>query len=232
VVLAGEQGSCARAPARLTASLARAAADPIARAVALWIAVVLLAALASGDRRGPALKFAVRMLSGVLLYFAARDLAGSATRARRLVAAIVVAAALSAASTLLETFEPGWSAWWRPFRVQIFSSRARPARAAPRVSQHRRHVLGGGLRCSCSSRPGRRSGGRAGARRLRLAAMILVAALIVRAILASATRGSIFGAALVAALVLVVAGARRLRTRRCRDPRRCSSRRRCWSRSW
>src|SRR4051794_583646 len=52
-------------------------ADPLARAAALWLLVVILSALLAPSWRAAAGKFALRTGAGVLLFFAARDLARS-----------------------------------------------------------------------------------------------------------------------------------------------------------
>jgi len=68
--------------------------DPVARAVAIWLAVTVVAALAAPSHRGQALKAAARASSGTLIYFVARDLARAPARARVLAAALVTGATL------------------------------------------------------------------------------------------------------------------------------------------
>ena len=83
VVARGTRAGLGRAVSALWRDeISPSARDPIGRAVAVWIAVTVLAGLAAPSERIPALKFALRALSGGLLFFCARDLAGTAARIR------------------------------------------------------------------------------------------------------------------------------------------------------
>ena len=136
-------GSRSAWPARVRAALADVVRDPIARAVGIWLAVTAVSAAAAPSYRAAALKFALRTLSGGLLYFAARDLMRPSLHARRLMLALLAGAVASASLTLLETVRPEWTAWWRPFRPQeILRQRPHPSEQHLRIPEHRRHVLG------------------------------------------------------------------------------------------
>src|SRR5262245_34739247 len=58
--------------------------DLLGRAAALWLAVVVISALLAPAHRAAAIKFALRSTTGVLLFFAARDLVRTPADARRL----------------------------------------------------------------------------------------------------------------------------------------------------
>ena len=195
-------------------ALGRAARDPVARAVTIWMTVTLLSALAATSHRMPALKFSLRTLSGVLLYFIARDLAHPSHRARRLVAVVVTGALLSAALTFLESLKPELSHWWRLFRPREFTAsgmpRASGSFAFPNIGAMYWEATLPLLLLISIGRPfisSRQARGR-------LATMVLLAALLVHAVLASATRASIFGVAFVATLLLLCACGVRIHRRR------------------
>jgi hypothetical protein len=204
--------------ARARAALVRAARDPVARAVTAWMTVTLISALAATSHRMPALKFSLRTLSGVLLYFVARDLARQSHGARRLVAVVVMGALLSAALTFLEAIKPEWSWWWRLFRPQEFTAsgmpRASGSFAFPNIAAMYWEatlpllLLVSIGRPSISSRQAR----------VRLATMVLLAAILLHAVLASATRASIFGVALVATFLLLCTCGVRIYRRRWPSP--------------
>ncbi len=200
--------------ARARTTLGEIAGTPLPRAVVLWMAVTILSAVVASSHRLPALKFAFRTLSGVLLYFAARDLTRSSSMARRLVMAIVAGAVLSASSTFLEVLRPEWSSWWQPFRGQQFSVsgvlRASGTFAFPNIAaMYWEATLPLLLLVPSWENPemGRPE-------RLRFAFRCLLAAVLIHAILASATRASIYGAAFVAILLLVLARVARSSQRR------------------
>jgi hypothetical protein len=112
--------------------------EPLVWAAALWLAIVVVSALAAPAHRAAAVKFALRTGSGVLLFFAARDLARSPRWARRVVQAIVAGAALSALGAVVETALPGSVSLWQPFRPQAFTAlglaRASGAFAYPTIA--------------------------------------------------------------------------------------------------
>jgi O-antigen ligase len=191
--------------ARARTTLGEIAGAPLPRAVALWGAVTILSAVAASNHRLPALKFALRTSSGVLLYFAARDLTQSSSMARRLVMAIVAGAVLSASSTFLEALRPEWSSWWHPFRDTQFSVsgvlRASGTFAFPNIAAMYWEASLPLLLLV----PSWENGERSRPERLRFTFRCLLAAILIHAVLASATRASIYGVAFVAALLLVLA---------------------------
>jgi hypothetical protein len=93
--------------------------DLLGVAAALWLAVTLVSALAAPAYRAEALKFALRTTSGGLLFFAARDLLRTAAHARAVAVAVVAGAALSAAAALVESAIPN-AALWHLFRETAF----------------------------------------------------------------------------------------------------------------
>jgi len=187
-------------PAGDRAGTTRALRDPVARAVIAWVAVAALSAIAARSHRGAALKFTLRTLSGALLYFAARDLVRPPPMARRLYAALAAGAVLSASLTLVEALRPDWSWWWRPFREQEFSARG-IARASGPFAFPNIAAMYWEAALPLLLVVGARA---------RLARLLL-AAVLIHGILATATRASIFGVAAIALLLLALAGGRRLR---------------------
>jgi hypothetical protein len=186
-------------------ALVRLARDPVALAVTVWMTVTLFSALAAGTHRLPAVKFSLRTLSGVLLYFVARDLAGPSPIARRLVTAVVAGALLSAALTFLEALKPEWSSWWRLFRPQEFNAsgmrRASGSFAFPNIgAMYWEATLPLLLLLFISIRQPPKP---AYPTMAELGAMIVTAVILVHAIVASATRASIFGTAFIASLLLL-----------------------------
>jgi hypothetical protein len=100
--------------------------NPIARAVALWLTVLVVSAVAASSHRLAVLKFALRSLGGGLLFFAAKDLMRAPGLARRVALAVVVGALLSAATALVESALPGAASLWRPFRAGAFTALGLP----------------------------------------------------------------------------------------------------------
>jgi hypothetical protein len=109
-----------RAPIAIRFGWSALAANPIASAVALWLAVVVISAVAAPSHRGAAFKFSLRTLSGVLLFFAAKDLLRIPGLARRVALAIVVGALLSGVTGLVDGLLPDAGFLWRPFRAGHF----------------------------------------------------------------------------------------------------------------
>jgi hypothetical protein len=110
-----------RGSTRTGDALRGVARDPVARAVALWMAVVALSALAAPEHRTAAIKFALRTASGVLLFFAARDLVETAEHASLVAGGVVAGAVLSAAAALLEGAAPE-ARVWQLFRPSAFTA--------------------------------------------------------------------------------------------------------------
>jgi hypothetical protein len=179
--------------------------DPLVWAAALWLAIVVASALAAPAYRPAALKFALRTASGVLLFFATRDLARSPRWARRVVLAIVAGAALSAVGAVAETAFPGGVSLWQPFRPQAFTAlglaRASGAFAYPTIAAMYWEaalplalaVFFGGARGLNAWPPW--VGG---------ALVTALAGLLVAAILLSATRSALVGAAVASATILIL----------------------------
>jgi hypothetical protein len=191
----------------------RLGADRFARAVAFWLVVVLLSATLAPAYRAAALKFALRTTGGVLLFFVARDLAlrMGVALARRVGLAIVAGALVSAAVALVENAFPGTSWLGRGFRETDFSTlglpRASGTFAYPTIAaMYWEAALPLVLllvmrdRAATGSRPrGRADGGR-----LRVAGVMAASGLLVAAMLASATRTALLGAALADVAILLL----------------------------
>jgi hypothetical protein len=109
-----------RAPWRpLLAALGR---DEMARAVVLWAAVLFASAAAAPSDRGAAFKFALRSLSGILAFFAARSLARPHTVGRRVLLALVLGGLVSAASAVIDWLVPGSATLWGAFHEGSFAA--------------------------------------------------------------------------------------------------------------
>jgi hypothetical protein len=85
-----------------------------------WALVLFVSAIAAPSFKGAALKFALRSLSGVLLFFASRTLARSPAVARRVAAALLAGALVSAATAVIDWFVPDSAPIWSPFRSGSF----------------------------------------------------------------------------------------------------------------
>jgi hypothetical protein len=103
------------------AALSCARKDPLVVATVAWTIVLFATAAATSNRLATG-KFALRSLSGILVFFAARSLARPAVVARRLVFAVLAGAWLSAASALSESLAPQASGWLRLFRDESFAA--------------------------------------------------------------------------------------------------------------
>jgi hypothetical protein len=111
------QGRTAWRPA--LASLAR---DAMARAVVLLAVVLFVSAAAAPSDRGTAFKFALRSLSGILAFFAARSLARPHAVGRRVLLALVLGGLVSAASAVIDWLVPGSATIWRAFHEGSFAA--------------------------------------------------------------------------------------------------------------
>jgi O-antigen ligase len=100
--------------------------EPLVRAVALYLAVVVVSALAASEHRAPAVKFALRTLSGGILFFAVRDLVRSHALYRRVVLGLVLGAVISAVAALIESAVPASLPLWRWFRPTAFTTLGLP----------------------------------------------------------------------------------------------------------
>jgi O-Antigen ligase len=109
-----------RAPWR--PSLASLGRDEMARAVVLWTAVLFASAAAAPSDRAAAFKFALRSLSGILAFFAARSVARPSTVGRRVLLALVLGGLVSAACAVIDWLVPGSAAIWRAFHEGSFAA--------------------------------------------------------------------------------------------------------------
>ena len=187
------------------ASLASASRDPMARAVAVWLAVNVICALLAPAHRVPALKFALRATSGGLLFFAARDLLSSAGDARRFGLAIVGGAALSAAGAIVESVLPNTAGFWHPFRTTTFTVTGLPRPSGPFAyptiaAMYWEAVLPLAIVLPLTARDSRKTAAPQSAPPhpawTGTAVAILLGTLLIAAILFSATRTALFVAAL------------------------------------
>ena len=96
-------------------------ADPLVQAAVLWPVVLFASALAAPSYRAVALKFALRSTSGVLVFFAARTLARSPAVARQVSVSLLAGALVSAATALIDGFLPGADIWTL-FRASRFGT--------------------------------------------------------------------------------------------------------------
>jgi hypothetical protein len=90
-------------------------AHPLAKAAAAFAAVLFLSALLAPSDRGPAIKFALRSLSGILVFFSTRSLARPGD-VRRVAFAVVLGALLSAITAIVDWLVPRSAILWAPFR--------------------------------------------------------------------------------------------------------------------
>ncbi len=118
--------------ARLGPALRRAARDPLNRAVGLWFGALIVCAATAPAHRIAAAKFTLRALGGGLVFFAARDLLGDGVAvARRLVLAVLLGATVSATGAVAETVLPGSAALWHSFRTTTFMVTGLPRPSGP-----------------------------------------------------------------------------------------------------
>jgi hypothetical protein len=119
-------------PARVGPGLRRAARDPLDRAVALWFGALIVCAATAPAHRVAAAKFTLRALGGGLVFFAARDLLGDGVAvARRLVLGVLVGAVGSATGAVAETVLPSSAALWHSFRTTTFTVTGLPRPSGP-----------------------------------------------------------------------------------------------------
>jgi hypothetical protein len=95
--------------------------DRLARATVVWAVVLFASALAAPSYRAAAFKFALRSLSGILVFFAARSLARSPKVSRRVLLALTAGALVSAGTALGDWLVPGADIW-TPFRASSFET--------------------------------------------------------------------------------------------------------------
>jgi hypothetical protein len=100
--------------------------DPLVRAVLLGASVMVISALTAPSHRGAAIKFALRSLGGILIFFAAREHAASPGAVRRIGRALAAGALLAAASCIVEARIPASGAVWQLFRDRTFDTLGLP----------------------------------------------------------------------------------------------------------
>jgi hypothetical protein len=169
--------------------------DPLARAAVLWVSTVVVCAVLAPDDRLASIKFALRTLCGVLVFFATRSLARAPEVARRVVLALVVGALVSAMTASVESWFQGTAPMFAAFRETSFGSLG-----LPRASGVFAYPTIGAMYWEAAVSlllivPFVRSevSPKAGA----IAGTVAAAALLFVAILASATRSAIAGSAIV-----------------------------------
>lgn len=197
-------------PAAMAASLRT---EPMPRAAVLWFGALLASAAFAPTDRIATIKFTLRSLSGILLFFAARRLVRSPEVLRRVLAALLAGAMISAATALVERFVPASAPVWGLFHVGSFDvlglRRASGVFGYPTIGAMYWEaavplsVVTPFLVVSPLLKEDR---GTAGTRR-RVCAVAAAGCLVVAAILASATRSALAGSAL-ATLGLWVFGRR------------------------
>jgi hypothetical protein len=174
--------------------------DAAARAALLWVAVTFASATVAPTDRAACLKFALRSLSGVLAFFAARTLARPPEVGRRVLLALVAGALLSAVTAAVEVLAPSIQPALGVFRQGAFGSlglvRASGVFAYPTIGAMYWEAavplviaapfLGRKARPEAESARG-------------VALATVGSALLVAAILASATRSGLAGAAILGA---------------------------------
>lgn len=114
--------SVLRNPATARTLITTARESPLVAATLLWTAVLFASALAAPSYRAEAMKFALRTLSGVLVFFAARSLAATTQATRRVLHALLTGAIVSAATAVLESAAPSSAALWSAFHDHGFDT--------------------------------------------------------------------------------------------------------------
>ncbi|HEY6477893.1 MAG TPA: O-antigen ligase family protein, partial [Polyangia bacterium] len=103
--------------------LARVRRAPAAYwAVAAFALATFVSAAVATASRGPALKFALRSLGGMLLFAAAADLLRAPAAAARMAKALVAGAVVAALMAVAEARTTSASLWLRPFHPQTFQA--------------------------------------------------------------------------------------------------------------
>jgi hypothetical protein len=182
-------------------------ADGAAQASVGWALVLFGSALAAPSFRGAALKFALRSLSGILLFFAVRTLARPPEVARRVVAALLGGAVVSAATGVLDWFVPATGPLWSPFRNAAFHTlgltRASGVFAYPTIGamywEAAIALVVAAPALAAVARVGRSPS-------IRVATAIGASVLLIGAILASATRSGLVGAAVACVAMMALGG--------------------------
>jgi hypothetical protein len=195
----------ALARARGSFSLAALRKAPMLGAALGWIAVLLVSAAAAPTDRAAAFKFALRGTSGVLVFFAARRLGRRPGAVHRALVALLCGALLSAASALVDSWAKSSEPLWRIFRDNDFDTfglaRASGVFAYPTIgAMYWEAALPLLVAAPFAFAPVSRLSARG-----RVALAGAASALLVGAILASATRSGLAGAAVGCASMVALA---------------------------
>jgi O-Antigen ligase len=190
-------------PARAVAALR---GDRMMQAAILWAVVPFVSALAAPLYQGASLKFSLRSLSGVLAFFAARTLARPPEVGRRVLRAVMAGGVVSAATAVIDSMVPSSGAAWTFFREGNFNTlglaRASGVFAYPTIgAMYWEATLPLLIVAPFLGREARTARGSAA----RAALVWLASALLVSAILASATRSALVGAVVACAAMLALA---------------------------
>jgi hypothetical protein len=189
-----------RKPRHLVRASEDAARSWLVRGAVGWITVVFASAAVAASHQAACVKFALRSLSGVFLFFATRSATRTREGRRWIVAALLAGGTLSALTPLIEVSLPGSDSFWEHFHEHGFDAyglhRASGAFVYPTVGAMYWEALVP-LVIVAPFAAG------AGTRRARLVA-VLVAAALFAAILATATRSALAGVVLTTAFIGLV----------------------------
>jgi hypothetical protein len=111
-----------RDPTALRSSVGDLLGDPLTRAAVLWVAVLFASTAAAPLYRAAAFKFALRSTSGVLAFFAARTLARTPLAIHRVLLALTAGAIVSATTALVDALVPSSVTAWSFFREGTFDT--------------------------------------------------------------------------------------------------------------
>jgi hypothetical protein len=115
-------GAAARPSASLRAAVGAVRGDPWVQVALAWIAVMFASAWSAPSYQGAAFKFALRSLSGVLVFLAARTMARRRSTWHRVLWALVAGAIVSATTAWIDSWVPASDMLWRAFREGSFST--------------------------------------------------------------------------------------------------------------
>jgi hypothetical protein len=200
-------GAALRPRQSVPSAISAVRSDPWVQMALAWIAVMFVSACAAPSYQGPAFKFALRSLSGVLVFFATRAMARNRSTWQRVLWALAAGALVSAATACVDSWFPRTEVVWRAFREASFSTvglrRASGVFAYPTIGAMYWEAAVPLLVVAPLLRLPSIADVRAGRRAVAFAAT--ASALLVGAILASATRSGLAGV-LAGVVALVVFG--------------------------
>jgi hypothetical protein len=196
-------------------------APPTHGPVLAWALAIFLSAACALALRGTAAKFALRSLSGILLYGAAADLLRDPHAARRVVKALVAGALLASLGMIAEGHLASVTGWLRLFHAQTFEvfglvRGSGPFQYPNIAAMYLEAVLPLAFVLGLPSRAGPApdaTQGALGLRRSRLAGAALMVGALMAGILVTASRGGL-GTAVVCLCGIGVFLARSRQTRR------------------